>query len=82
MGALELKYPMFKNKNEKSEVLMPVAQIVYSTDFSPTQNPIDEDSSTTEFDSTTLFKLRKIPGIDRQEKRSQVKCRITIFLRT
>ena len=68
LGALELKYPMFKNKNEKSEVLMPVAQIVYSTDFSPTQNPIDEDSSTTEFDSTTLFKLRKIPGIDRQER--------------
>ena len=68
LGALELKYPMFKNKNEKSEILMPVAQIVYSTDFSPTQNPIDEDSSTTEFDSTTLFKLRKIPGIDRQER--------------
>ena len=68
LGALELKYPMFKNKNEKSEVLMPVAQIVYSTDFSPTQNPVDEDSSTTEFDSTTLFKLRKIPGIDRQER--------------
>ena len=59
---------MFKNKNERSEVLMPVAQIVYSADFSPTQNPIDEDSSTTEFDSTTLFKLRKIPGIDRQER--------------
>ena len=68
LGALELKYPLFKNKNEKSEVLMPIAQIVYSTDFSSSQHSVDEDSSTTEFDSTTLFKLRKIPGIDRQEK--------------
>ena len=68
LGALELKYPLFRGKNERSEVLMPVAQIVYSTDASSATNPIDEDSSTTEFDSTTLFKLRKIPGIDRQEK--------------
>ena len=68
LGALELKYPLFRGKNERSEVLMPVAQIVYSTDTSSATNPIDEDSSTTEFDSTTLFKLRKIPGIDRQEK--------------
>ena len=68
LGALELKYPLFKNMNERSEVLIPLAQIVYSTDTSSATNPIDEDSSTTEFDSTTLFKLRKIPGIDRQEK--------------
>jgi LPS-assembly protein len=68
LGALELKYPLFRGKNKRSEVLMPVAQIVYSTDTSSATNPIDEDSSTTEFDSTTLFKLRKIPGIDRQEK--------------
>ena len=68
LGALELRYPLFKNKHERSEVLMPVAQIVYSTDILSSQNPINEDSSTTEFDSTTLFKLRKIPGIDRQEK--------------
>ena len=68
MGALEFKYPLFKSKTKKSEVLIPIAQLVYSTDTSSTIDPIDEDSSTTEFDSTTLFKLRKIPGIDRQEK--------------
>ena len=48
--------------------MIPIAQLVYSTDTSSSSDPIDEDSSTTEFDSTTLFKLRKIPGIDRQEK--------------
>ena len=68
MGALEFKYPLFKNKTKKSEVFIPIAQLVYSTDTSSTKDPIDEDSSTTEFDSTSLFKLRKIPGIDRQEK--------------
>tara|TARA_B100002051_G_C16726019_1_gene635385 strand:- start:101 stop:2200 length:2100 start_codon:yes stop_codon:yes gene_type:complete len=68
LGALEFKYPLFRGRNEKSEVLIPVAQLVYSTDYSSSIDPIDEDSSTTEFDSTTLFKLRKIPGIDRQEK--------------
>ena len=68
MGALEFKYPLFKNKTKKSEVFIPIAQLVYSTDISSPIDPIDEDSSTTEFDSTTLFKLRKIPGIDRQEK--------------
>ena len=68
MSALEFKYPLFKNKNKKSEVLIPIAQLVYSTDTSPSIEPVDEDSSTTEFDSTTLFKLRKIPGLDRQEK--------------
>ena len=47
---------------------MPMAQLVYSTDSISRNDPIDEDSSTTEFDSTTLFKLKKIPGLDRQEK--------------
>ena len=68
MGALEFKYPFVKNQTKKSEVFIPVAQLVYSTDTSSPIDPIDEDSSTTEFDSSTLFKLRKIPGIDRQEK--------------
>ena len=45
-----------------------MAQVVYSTNNSSHKRPTDEDSSTTEFDSTTLFKLRKIPGLDRQEK--------------
>ncbi len=67
LGALEFKYPFFRARNNKSEVLIPVAQVVYSTDASSPKQPIDEDSSTTEFDSTTLFKLKKIPGIDRQE---------------
>ena len=67
LGALEFKYPFFRGRNNKSEVLMPVAQVVYSTDTSASKRPTDEDSSTTEFDSTTLFRLRKIPGIDRQE---------------
>ncbi len=79
LGALELKYPLFKNKNKRSEVLMPVAQVVYSTDLSYSQNPIDEDSSTTEFDSTTLFKLRKIPGIDRQERGLRLNAGIQYF---
>ncbi len=68
MGALEFKYPLVKNEAKKSRVFIPIAQLVYSTDTSSTIDPIDEDSSTTEFDSSTLFKLRKIPGIDRQEK--------------
>ncbi len=68
LGALEFKYPFFRSKSNKSEVLIPMAQLVYSTDFSSENDPSDEDSSTTEFDSTTLFKLRKIPGLDRQEK--------------
>ena len=65
--ALEFQYPLFRGKNNKSEVLKPIAQVIYSTDTKSENNPLDEDSSTTEFDSTTLFKLRKIPGIDRQE---------------
>ncbi len=68
LAALEFKYPLFRYRNSISEVLMPVAQIVYSTDFLSPKDPIDEDSSTTEFDSSTLFKLKKIPGIDRQER--------------
>ena len=68
MGALEFKYPLVKNEARKSEVFIPIAQLVYSTDTSSSVDPIDEDSSTTEFDSSTLFKLRKIPGIDRQER--------------
>ncbi len=68
LAALEFKYPLLRRQSNKSEVLMPVAQVVYSTDSSSPRDPIDEDSSTTEFDSTTLFKVRKIPGIDRQEK--------------
>ncbi len=68
MGALEFKYPLFKNRDKKSEVLIPIVQLIYSTDTSSSIKPLDEDSSTTEFDSTTLFKLRKIPGLDRQEK--------------
>ena len=69
MGALEFKYPLIvKNEAQKSEVFIPIAQLVYSTDTSSSVDPIDEDSSTTEFDSSTLFKLRKIPGIDRQEE--------------
>ncbi|MDC3108142.1 LPS assembly protein LptD, partial [Paracoccaceae bacterium] len=68
MGALEFKYPLFKNNTKKSEIFIPIAQLVYSTDTSSPVDPTDEDSSTTEFDSTSLFKLRKIPGIDRQEK--------------
>ena len=59
LGALEFKYPFFRGRNNKSEVLIPVAQVVYSTDTSSPKRPIDEDSSTTEFDSTTLFKLKK-----------------------
>ena len=79
MSALEFKYPLFKNKNKKSEVLIPIAQLVYSTDTSPSIKPVDEDSSTTEFDSTTLFKLRKIPGLDRQEKGLRLNAGIQYF---
>ena len=31
MGALEFKYPLFRAKTKKSEVLIPIAQIVYSS---------------------------------------------------
>ncbi len=67
LGSLEFKYPFFRSRNNRSEVLIPMAQVVYSTDATSPKTPIDEDSSTTEFDNTTLFKLKKIPGIDRQE---------------
>ena len=55
MGALEFKYPLVKNEARKSEVFIPIAQLVYSTDTSSSVDPIDEDSSTTEFDSSTSF---------------------------
>ena len=80
MGALEFKYPLVKNQTKKSEVFIPVAQLVYSTDTSSPINPIDEDSSTTEFDSSTLFKLRKIPGIDRQEKGLRLNAGLQYFV--
>ena len=35
MGALEFKYPLVKNELKKSQVFIPIAQLVYSTDTSP-----------------------------------------------
>ncbi len=67
LGAIEFKYPLIRGNNRKTEVLTPIAQIIYSSDLTPDDTPGDEDSSTTEFDSSTLFKLKRVPGIDRQE---------------
>ena len=52
---------------KKQEIIKPVAQVVYSSDLNSSTKPPIEDSSTTEFDSSTLFKLNKIPGMDKQE---------------
>ncbi|MDC3067794.1 LPS assembly protein LptD [Paracoccaceae bacterium] len=68
LGALEFKYPLYKERKNTSEIIIPTAQLIYSSDSNPKNDPRDEDSSTTEFDSTTLFKLKKIPGKDRQEE--------------
>ena len=65
--ALEFNFPLIKVLNKKQEIIRPVAQIVYSSDLNPNATSPKEDSSTTEFDSTTLFKLDKIPGTDKQE---------------
>ncbi len=65
--ALQLNFPLIKVLNKKQEIIKPVAQIVYSSDLNPSSTPPGEDSSTTEFDNTTLFKLNKIPGMDKQE---------------
>ena len=59
MGALEFKYPLVKSEVKKSKVFIPIAQLVYSTDTSSPIDPIDEDSSTTEFDSSTLLSYEK-----------------------
>ncbi len=65
--ALEFNFPLIKVLNDRQEIIKPVAQIVYSSDLNTDLISPKEDSSTTEFDSTTLFKLNKIPGTDKQE---------------
>ena len=65
--ALEFNFPLIKVLNDRQEIIKPVAQIVYSSDLNTNLISPKEDSSTTEFDSTTLFKLNKIPGTDKQE---------------
>ena len=56
--------------------------MIYSTDLTPENTPSDEDSSTTEFDSSTLFKLKRVPGIDRQETGLRVNTGLQYFNET
>ena len=67
LAALEFNFPLIKVSNRKQEIIKPVAQLIYSSDVNSNLTAPNEDSSTTEFDSTTLFKLNKIPGVDKQE---------------
>ena len=63
-AAIDLRWPLVRRSAEATQVLEPVAQIVYrdaTGDFSAIPN---EDSVQVEFDASNLFALDRSPGTD------------------
>ena len=67
-GAVDLRWPLARRTDKATQILEPVAQIVYrsaSADFTAIPN---EDSVQVEFDASNLFALDRSPGTDRIEE--------------
>ncbi len=65
-AALEFRLPLKRTVGEKTEVLDPFAQFVWSP--SSLDEVPDEDGRTVEFDHTNLASLDRFGGIDRSER--------------
>lgn len=66
-GAIELRWPLVRSTDQSTQVLEPVAQIVFSDVVGNTSNVPNEDSAAVEFDASNLFALNRFPGSDLQE---------------
>ncbi len=63
----ELRWPLERTSDTGREVLVPVAQLIYTPDLVWNDTVPNEDSILVEFDETNLFEFSRYPGRDASE---------------
>ncbi len=66
-AGVTLRWPMVRRSAAATEVIEPVAQVIYSERVGDIANIPNEDSAAMEFDAANLFALNRFPGDDQTE---------------
>lgn len=61
---VELRWPLVRQSGTATDVIEPVAQLVFSDAIGDLANVPNEDSQQVEFDAANLFSLNRYPGTD------------------
>jgi LPS-assembly protein len=64
--AAEVRWPLLRTGSRASQVIEPIAQVIYSETIGVSDVP-NEDSQLPQLDATNLFSLNRYPGLDRIE---------------
>lgn len=66
-GGADYRFPLVKHSSWGSQVVEPVAQVIFRADHEDGDRPPNEDAQSLVFDDTLLFDIDKFSGYDRLE---------------
>ncbi|MFP4538056.1 MAG: LPS-assembly protein LptD [Dichotomicrobium sp.] len=66
-GGADYRFPLVKHSSWGSQVVEPIAQVIFRSDYENGTEPPNEDAQSLVFDDTLLFDIDKFSGYDRLE---------------